>query len=340
MAMIALAAGLLVVAGSASAVLPAALLMGLGIGADLPVSLATISEAADDGQRGRMLVFTNLLWIAGIATALVLVAAVGDRADLVTIVFSGVAATAAVVFVARLTVPESRVWRVAREERRAGLTTIRAQRSGARVLLSAPYAKPFVGLVVFYALTNLIANTNSQFGTYVLVNFGGATIAEASRVLLVSIPLIVIGLLWFLRIADRGVVLSYFRVGAVCGVAAPLVLAVFGVSVPTYAAALVLGSVGTVFAFEAVMKIWTQQSFPTLVRGTAQGAIIAAARILAAGFAALTPVLLQVGTSLLYGVIAVAGAIGVTAAWLVFARGSTESAFLHEQEQLESAGRG
>ena len=117
-------------------------------------------------------------------------------------------------------------------------------------------------------------------------------------------------------------------------------LAVFGVSVPTYVAALVLGSVGTVFAFEAVMKIWTQQSFPTLLRGTAQGAIIAAARVVAAGFAALTPLLLQVGTSLLYGVIAVAGAIGVTAAWVVFGRGTTESAFLHEQEHLDAAARG
>lgn len=39
-------------------------LMGLGVGADLPVSLATIAEAAKDSNRGKMLVFTQVMWTA------------------------------------------------------------------------------------------------------------------------------------------------------------------------------------------------------------------------------------------------------------------------------------
>ncbi|MHC2999125.1 MFS transporter [Microbacterium sp. HJ5] len=336
--MIVIAAAMLLFADTVTTIIPAALVMGLGVGADLPVSLATISEAAGEERRGRLLVFSNILWITGIAATLGLVTIVGDRgADAVRIIFAHVGVVAAVVLLARLSIPESRAWRIAREERRAGLATVRAQQHRARALLARPYLAPFLGLIVFYAMTNLIANTNGQFGPYVLVNYGGTTVAEAGRILIISIPLGIIGFLWFMRIADRGVVFAYFRVGAVCGVSSPLVLAVFGVSPASYIAALVLGAVGNVFAFEAVMKIWTQQSFPTLLRGTAQGAIIATARLVAAGFAAVTPLVLQVGPAVLYVVIATAGAVGVVVAWIVFRDRVGESAFLHEQETIGAA---
>ena len=56
----------LLVAPSFSAVLVGAVLLGIGTGADLPVSLSTIAEAATDRNRGRLLGFSNLLWIIGI----------------------------------------------------------------------------------------------------------------------------------------------------------------------------------------------------------------------------------------------------------------------------------
>lgn len=42
------------------------ILMGLGVGADLPVSLATIAEEAPDDKRGKMLLFSDILWVVGI----------------------------------------------------------------------------------------------------------------------------------------------------------------------------------------------------------------------------------------------------------------------------------
>lgn len=331
MAVIILASALLILVPPTAGIIFAAVLLGLGVGADLPVSLAAISESARAGLRERLLVLTNLLWVAGIAVNLVLVSIVGDRGlDAIHTIFLHIATAAAVVLLARTTIPESRLWRLAQRERLAGVGTVRGRRSHVRELLRTPYRVPFAGLLVFYSLTNLIANTNGQFGPYVLVNFGGLGIADASRVLLVSIPVVVIGLFWFIRIARRGVVMSYFRFGAVCAVASPLILTVYGVSAGSYVVALVLGAVGNVFAFEAVMKIWTQQSFPTLLRATAQGAVIGVARLAAAGFAAVTPLLLLVGTSVLYGILAWVGAVGMITAEIVFRRRSGTSEFERE----------
>lgn len=61
-----------------------------------------------------------------------------------------------------------------------------------------------------------------------------------------------------------------------------LVIALFGVNATTYIVSIVFTVVGTAFAFEGIMKVWAQKSFPTLLRATAQGIIIAVARFFAA----------------------------------------------------------
>lgn len=339
MVLIAVAALVLVLGGSPGLTITSAVLLGLGVGADLPVSLATISESAGERERGRMLIFSNILWLAGMAVSFLIGALVGDRGiEAVHILFGHVAATAVVVGAMRIAIPESSLWQLARSERRAAVRTVRAERIQVRALLTRPYAQPFAGLVIFYALTNLIANTHGQFGAFVLVNHAGASLAEASRLLLLSLPLSLAGFLWFMKVADGRRLFAYFRVGAVCGCSAPLLLAVAGVTIPTYAAALVLLAAGNVFAFEAVMKIWTQRSFPTLLRSTAQGAILAAARLAAAIFAILTPLLLQIDTAAFYGILTLAGAVGWGYAWLTFRNRALASEFLSEGRHEASAG--
>lgn len=54
------------------------LLVGLATGADLPVSLATISEAANDENRGKIIGLSNLLWLVGIGATMGISAIVGD----------------------------------------------------------------------------------------------------------------------------------------------------------------------------------------------------------------------------------------------------------------------
>lgn len=318
----------LILAPSFPVLFASALLLGLGTGADLPVSLSTISEAATDKNRGRLLGLSNLLWIAGIVVSTVVgsqLAAQGVPG--VRIIFAIIAAVALLTMIARLTIPESHVWQTARRNRLAGGTRTRLDRGSIRELFRAPYRTPFVALIVFYTLTNLVANTTGQYGNYVLVNFGGIPIETAAVIGLPLLPLSIAGFLWFMKIADKPSRFLYFTIGAICLVAAPLVYAVFGVSIPTYLAQAVLAAAGSAFAFEGIMKVWTQQSFPTLLRTTAQGVIISVARFAAAGLASVTPLLLLVGPSVMYGVLAALALVGVAWAWVVFRKRDAHSEF-------------
>lgn len=327
--------GMLVIAFAPSfpVLVGALVIVGVAVGADLPVSLATISEAADDDNRGRLMGFTNLLWLAGIVGNSLLAFAVGDMGRIgAQILFLHVAAVAFVVFVLRLTLPESALWLAAREERRRGVHTLRAERADVRDLLRGPYVVPFLALVVFSSLTNLVGNTIGQFSTYLLVTYGGETVSTAALVALPALPVVLIGMLWFMRIADRPVRFRYFQVGAFFFVASPLVNALFGVSALPMTISIVLNAVGSAFAFEGITRVWTQEQFPTLLRSTATGSIMAISRIGAALLAVFTPSLVSgIGLPGFFTLLTVLSGIGLSCAWIVFRTRDRIDAFTQEQ---------
>ncbi|WP_353815691.1 hypothetical protein [Agromyces sp. SYSU T00266] len=98
----------------------------------------------------------------------------------------------------------------------------------------------------------------------------------------------------------------------------PVVIAIFGMNLATFLVSVVISSVGLMFAFEGIMKVWTQEQFPTLLRATAQGAVISTGRFAAAVFALVTPMVLEYGTTPLYAMLAVFSLVGCGWAWLVF----------------------
>lgn len=327
-----ISAVLLIAAPSFEVLLAGAVLLGLSTGADLPVSLSTISEAASDVNRGRLIGFTNLLWMAGIVVNIVLSATVGAWGTLgAQIIFAHIGVVSALILLGRLTIPESERWRRARAERLAGHRSLPETRARVVDLVRAPYRQVFFALVAFAALTGLIANTVGQYGTYILVNFGGASIAEASLITLPLLPLSIIGYLWFMRIADKPVRFRYFQIGGIAFVISPLVVAVFGVSLTTWVISLLFIAVGSAFAFEGIQRVWVQEQFPTLLRTTAQGSVIAVQRFAAAGLAAVTPLVLAVGPSVLFVILAVAAAVGVGWAWLVFRHRDQRDVFSEEE---------
>lgn len=329
MVLIAVGAVDLTLAPSFPLLLAGTVLVGLGTGADLPVSLATISEAADDSNRGKMIGFSNILWLAGIIASIVISTFVGNMGRVGgQILYAHIGVVAIIVLIARLTIPESDVWLRARQERASGVATIRADRASVRDLLRKPYAGPFFGLMVFYALLNLAANTAGQFRTYLLVNVAGTDVSTASLLGLVTLPLALLGYVWFMKVADSPARFTYFKAGAVFYVVSLLVPAVFGFSVTTSVISGVLAAVGGSFAFEGIMKVWSQEAFPTLLRTTAQGAIIAVARVLAAVLASVTPVVLaSVGANTFYAFLSVAAAVGLITAWAVFRGRAAQNEF-------------
>lgn len=319
MILIIVSASALAFAGSFPVIMTAAVVLGFATGADLPVSISTISEAASDANRGRLIGFTQLLWAVGIIVCAFLSAGVASLGQLgAQILFLHIAVISALVLAARLTIPESEVWITARDERRQGIKTVRADRASVMDLLRGSYRTPFLALMGFYALTNMAANTGGQFGSYLLVNAGGVDLQTATLIGLPFLPLGIIGALWFMKIADSPKRFIYFTVGSVCWVVAQLVYVFFGINLTTAIIAGLIGIGGTVFASEGIMKIWTQEQFPTLLRSTAQGSIIAVARLFAAALATVTPLLVAWSPTMFYLFLAVILAVGCTIGWVAF----------------------
>lgn len=323
MAMIVFGSAILTFMTSFIILLIGTILVGLGAGADLPVSLASIAEIATNENRGKLLGFSQIMWILGILGAGVCASIVGDFGRIGgQIMFGQVGAAALVTLILRFSIPESEKWKTACAERIAGINTIQARHASILDLLKAPFLKPSFVLLIFYSATNLGANTNGQFGTYLWVNVVGTGVGFASRINLIGLFISFVWSYWFMRISDTPKRFTYFQIGAVAIVLMFLVPAIFGFTILTVILSSLLGGIGLGFSFEAIMKVWTQESFPTLLRTTAQGTIITFARIPAALLALYTPQMMDSNPKGLFFMLAGICFVGLAVAWWGFREGS------------------
>ena len=310
------------------------LLIGLATGADLPVSLATISEAASDKNRGKIIGLSNLLWTAGIAATVGIGAIVGEWGRVgAQIMYLHVGVVALVLLVLRWSIPESPLWLAARDELRRGLTTVRAQNTSYRDLLRGKYLWPFVALAIFYAFTNLAANTGGQFGSYVAVNVVGISVSTHSLWNLLVMPAGIAFNLLFMRIVDTPKRMPFFILGAVLLVGGYTLPMAFNFAPAAWFCCMLFTNMGNGLAFEGIMKVWSQESFPTMLRSTAQGIIVAVARLSCGLLAFVTPVILDAGPMALYGMLASTVGIGLFIAWLCF-HGKQRNEFHAEAEMV------
>ena len=321
MAMIVIGSALLVLAPGFAMLMVGMMLVGLGSGADLPVSLASISEAASDHNRGRLVGFSQILWFGGIIGANVFGIIAGGLGQLGgQIMFCHVGIVALIVLAARLSIPESTTWANADRERLAGSDTIRASSTGLKDVLSQKiFLMPLLALIGFYTLTNIGANTGGQFGTYIGVNVVGITVQQQSLLGIVMLGVGMLGAMVFMRIVDTPLRMKVYAVGAVLLAGSYLIPVVFGFSLIPWVALSFFNAIGGAFAFEAIMKVWSQESFPTLLRSTVQGSVIGIARVLAAGVALITPALMNTPT-MAYLLLTIIVTVGLVCGWVGFRR--------------------
>jgi len=301
--------------------LPGVALIGLGVGADLPVALATISEAATDRNRGKIIVFSNLLGGFGILLAVMLGIQFGALgADGGRIIFGAFGGAGLLVLALRLTIPESRTWLLARSSEEPAARTTRFTTARLADLGQAPLRKPLLILLAYYTLTSLAISVAGSFGTFVAVNVAHLPVSEYQTWTLLAMPAAVIGALWFMSVADTRFRMTYFVLGAVTVVLSNLVPVLFGFSLPTLVISVIGSTFAGAFCFETIMKVWTQESFPTMLRATAQGTIYAVARFATAGLNVVTPALLALNPFGVYAGVAAVAALGFLIGWLGFRR--------------------
>lgn len=321
MILLALAASLMLVATSQTLLFVAIPLLGFSIGADLPVSLATIAEEAPQGQSGKLISFSHLLWMIGMAVTMVIQIFVGGMgATGARILYIHILVVSLAVLVARFGLPESSMWVAAHSKDAAEIDDGRVDSGSLKKLLKAPWIAPLLAVSTFYALVNIAANTNGQFTSYIYVNVANSTVQVASTISLATL-VVSFGMTFVLmRIVDTKYRMRVFGICAIVATTAFLIPVALGFSVPTLAMSGILYTIGGAIAGEPMFKVWAQELFPTMLRSTAQGIGIAFTRLVAAGVALVTPLVLEAGPRVLYLFIAIVVAIGTGLGYFVIAK--------------------
>ncbi|MGO1768538.1 MAG: MFS transporter [Microbacterium sp.] len=313
------AAGALLVAFAPNEVLLVAgvVVIGIAAGADLPTSIAVLSERAPDHARGRLVAFTHVMWTIGVVVTTAFGFVVSTLGVFgISLIFVVLAALAGITFAFRAFYPPFRELDAEAHARHAdaGVDADKALPLRA-IFTNRAFAVMILLTAGFYLFFTLVANTFGSFKTYFLVTVGGADQSAATAISFLTTLVGLIGTIVFTRIADTPWRNRFYYAGVAVFTLCQLLIAVTGGTVlPVMIAALVLYNVAFPFIGEALYKVWTQESFPVNARATVQGTTIAIARFVAFPFAFFTPALIAWSPTGLYVLLAafalVSGTIG------------------------------
>jgi MFS transporter, SP family, inositol transporter len=295
-------------------------IVGVAVGADVPTSLALVGELAPSRARGRLIGFTQVYWSLGPIVVLVLATALAPLGLLgIRIVILHLFAAAIVTWALRQGLSESVRWSAAagraRTEAPGGSTSQVAGKL--RQLLLGPNLAALFFTAIVYLFWNLAAGTYGIFLPYILTTVGAKSQAVSVAFQCIGFVLgAVASVLLYMRYADRGHRdrKAMWGVGAVIQVVAFGLFVVFPFVTPIILVNILFFGVGSAIAGEPSYKTWSQEMFPTLLRGTAQGITFGVARVLLGVWSFFVPQLASAGikpVALLLGIfLAISGAVG------------------------------
>lgn len=303
---VAIGAILIAIAPNTTTLVAGLIIAGLASGADLPTSLAVISERVPLQHQGKIISSTQIFWTAGIIVSQgigFLVSGLGNTGT--TILFGLIAVIASLTWLVRVFSPSFKIMEVnlARESE-AGHSnpetgTTKAYPLG-KLLTNPQYLLPLIGLTIFYLFWNLPANTYGSFLNYYLVKAGGrsqafSTVVAFSANIISALVLYCI----YMRFADGPRRYTMMHIGMIMTIAALAVSALGSSSWAIFTICYFVYACGNVLHGEPLYKIWSQELFPVNARATATGFSYAVVRTITAFFALATPAIMEASKSAL-----------------------------------------
>lgn len=307
------------------------IIVGVAVGADVPTSLALIGEFSPSRARGRLIGLSQVAWSLGPIVVFVLAFALSSLDLLgIRIVFAHLFVVAIVTWVLRRGMVESARWTAASGAAPAEATSdpdrqpveapvpgnpLSTSRLGS--LFSGPNLAALVWTATVYIFWGLAAGTYGIFLPYILRNLGAQSQAVSVALSCLSFVLTLLAVVFiFMPFSDRSHATRrlLWGVGALMQVTAFVLFLVLPFTVPVIFANVALFGLGGALAGEPFYKTWSQELFPTMLRGTAQGITFGTARVVLGIWSFFVPVLAGVGikpVALMLAIfLAVSGAVG------------------------------
>ncbi|MFJ9629463.1 MFS transporter [Streptomyces sp. NPDC091280] len=290
------------------------LVAGLAAGADLPTSLAVVSDAAPADGRARLVSFTQVMWVLGIVVVIFLGYLLSDTG-----------LTGARFITGHLVVAALVTWQLRARLELADAPAEEAVPSEAvprgvelRNICNRATLVPMVATFAYYVTWGIGANTFGQFGTYLLVTVSGASQSLATGINLAFLPIALVLTFVFVRLADTPWRDRLFYVFTVVQVLAFCIASLTAGALVGMLVFFVLYQISNPFAGEASYKVWSQLTLPPDTRGTTQGLTYALSRGVFAGVAFVTPALMDYSASvLLWSITLCMAASGVAGVYVI-----------------------
>lgn len=292
------------------------IIAGLASGADLPTSLAVISERVSKDLYGRAISSTQIFWTAGIILSQFigfLTANTGSQSP--KLLFGWIGLVAFINWGIRVfskqfkEIESSQV--VEQDDNRSSV-----QPKLRDLLQTKNYLLPLILLTTFYLFWNLPANTWGSFVNYFLVAVDGRSQMFSTIVALVANILCLLVNLVYVRISDSKYRYRVMYVGIGVAFISFSMAGIFSNYWQVFTVAYVFYSMSTVLCGEPLYKIWSQSFYPVDARATMTGFSYGLVRVLTAAFSLITPTLMAyspksllwilVGCTVIFGSCAIA----------------------------------
>lgn len=266
--------------------------VGVAVGADVPTSLALVGEFSPARARGKLLGLTQVTWNLGPVVVLLLAFALAPLGMLgIRIVFAHLFVVAIVTYAMRRGMTESAVWKAASQSGKKAKVKVTDLLRGANL-------RALVWTGGIYLTWNLVAGTNGIFTPYMVKTLGAGGQATSVALSCGTFALAILGtVMIYMRFADKGH--RHRKVmwitGSVMQIAAFALFLVLPFTVPVILFNVLLFGVGQTMAGEGFYKTVSQELFPTMLRGTAQGISFGVARVILGVWSFFVPVLASTG---------------------------------------------
>jgi inositol transporter-like SP family MFS transporter len=289
-------------------------IVGLAVGADVPTSLALVGEFAPDKARGKLLGFTQIAWCLGPVIVLLLAAALSSFGLLgIRIILLHLFVVAFVTWAMRRGLTESIRWKDAKK----AYDIAPSKKNNLAMLFSGANLKALIWTTTIYLFWNLAAGTAGAFNSYLIkMNAGGSQTEATIMPCVAFITAMIFTVAVFMKFSDRSFAArkTMWGIGAIVQIVAYALFMVLPFSIPVVFVNILMFSAGGALAGEAFYKVFSQELFPTMIRGTAQGFSFAAARVAVGIWSFFVPIVADISLPLLGGILAgslfISGAVG------------------------------